>query len=130
MPLFSEQTLVPLLQRLVRHPSEQTALQEEDPAVKAFITDCVAPEIAALGLEPARYDGMGNLILELGPADTGKSILFATYAMTHQAARMVDPFSASVIDTASGSAVRGRGVAVLGVEVGDDHGGPLRGEAL
>ena len=111
MPLFSEQTLVPLLQRLVRHPSEQTALQEEDPAVKAFITDCVVPEIAALGLGPARYDGMGNLILELGPADTGKSILFATYAMTHQAARMVDPFSASVIDTASGPAVRGRGVA-------------------
>lgn len=109
--LLNEKTMVPLLQRLVRHPSEQGELQENDPHVKAFITDCVAPEIAALGLEPARYDAMGNLILELGPADAAKSILFATYAMTHQAARMVDPFLATVIDTPLGQAVRGRGVA-------------------
>ena len=93
--LISEQTLVPLLQRLVRHPSEQTDLQEDDPRVKAFITDCVAPEIAQLGLGPGRYDGMGNLILELGPASAERSILFATYAMTHPAARMTDPFSAT-----------------------------------
>lgn len=109
--LFNEETLVPLLQRLVRHPSEQTALQEEDPGVKAFITDCAAPEIAALGLGPVRYDAMGNLIVELGPADAEKTILFATYAMTHQAARMADPFAATVIDTDKGPAVRGRGVA-------------------
>lgn len=108
---FDEEAMVSLLQRLVRHPSEQTELQEEDPHVKAFITDCVAPEIAALGLGEGRYDAMGNLILELGPATSGKSILFATYAMTHQAARMVDPFSATIIDTPSGPAVRGRGVA-------------------
>lgn len=108
---FDEQAMVALLQRLVRHPSEQTALQEEDPKIKAFITDCVAPEIAALGLGAGRYDAMGNLILELGPARSEKSILFATYAMTHQAARMADPFAATVIDTPSGPAVRGRGVA-------------------
>ena len=108
---FSEQAMVSLLQRLVRHPSEQTALQEEDPGVKAFITDCAAPELAALGFDAPRYDAMGNLILELGPADAKKSILFATYAMTHQAARMTDPFSATVIDTPAGPAVRGRGVA-------------------
>lgn len=109
--LFSEETLVPLLQRLVRHPSEQTELQEDDPRVKAFITDCVAPEIEKLGLGPGRYDSMGNLILELGPAAAERSILFATYAMTHPAARMTDPFSATVIDTGAGPAVRGRGVA-------------------
>ena len=109
--MFTEQTLVPLLQRLVRYPSEQTELQEDDPRVKAFITDCVAPEIEKLGLGPVRYDAMGNLILELGPATVERSILFATYAMTHPAARMSDPFSANLIDTASGPAVRGRGVA-------------------
>lgn len=109
--LLSEEILVPLLQRLVRHPSEQTELQEDDPRVKAFITDCVAPEIAKLGLGPGRYDSMGNLILELGPATAERSVLFATYAMTHPAARMTDPFSATVIDTQAGPAVRGRGVA-------------------
>ena len=111
--LIDEEFMVPLLQRLVRHPSEQTDLQEEDPGVKAFIADCAALEIDALGLGAGRYDAMGNLILELGPADTGKSILFATYAMTHQAARMTDPFAATVIDTPAGPAVRGRG-SVLG----------------
>jgi len=109
--LFSEKTMVPLLQRLVRHPSVQTELQEEDPGVKAFITDCAAVEIAALGLGDGRYDGMGNLIVELGPPDADTSVMFATYAMTHQAGRMTDPFAAEVIDTDTGPAVRGRGVA-------------------
>lgn len=109
--LLSEQAMVPLLQRLVRYPSVQTELQEEDPGVKAFITDCVAPEIATLGLGSGRYDGMGNLIVELGPADADRSILFATYAMTHQAGRMTDPFAATIIDTDVGPAMRGRGVA-------------------
>ena len=109
--LLSEDFLVPLLQRLVRHPSEQTDLQEADPNVKGFIADCVAPEIERLGLGPVRYDRMGNLILEIGPADASGSILFATYAMTHPANRMKDPFSATLIDTPEGPAVRGRGVA-------------------
>ena len=73
--LFSGKVLVPLLQRLVRHPSEQTELQEEDPDVKAFITDCAAPEIEALGLGTGYYDAMGNLILELGPADADLSLI-------------------------------------------------------
>ena len=109
--LFSDQVLVPLLQRLVRHPSEQTELQEEDPDIKAFITDCAAREIEALGLGTGYYDAMGNLILELRPADADTSVLFATYAMTHPAARMTDPFAATLIETPLGAAVRGRGVA-------------------
>ena len=109
--LLTEEALVPLLQRLVRHPSEQTDLQEADPRVKGFITDCVAPELKRFGLGPVRYDRMGNLILEIGPSDADRSILFATYAMTHPANRMKDPFSATVIETPEGRAVRGRGVA-------------------
>jgi acetylornithine deacetylase len=108
---LTEEFLVPLLQRFVRCPSEQSDLQEEDPKVKGFITDCVAPEIARLGLGPVRYDRMGNLLLELGPADASRSILLATYAMTHPANRMKDAFSATLIDTPEGAAVRGRGVA-------------------
>ena len=108
---LSEKFLVPLLQKLVRHPSEQTDLQEADPEVKAFIRDCLAPEIKRLEIGAFRYDDMGNLILEIGPANTGRSILFMTYAMTHPASEMHDPFSAELIDTSAGVAVRGRGVA-------------------
>lgn len=109
--LLTEETLVPLLQRLVRHPSEQTDLQEGDPQVKSFIADCAAQELERLGLGPVRYDRMGNLILELGPADSDRTILFAAYAMTHPANRMKEPFAATLIDTPKGKAVRGRGVA-------------------
>jgi acetylornithine deacetylase len=105
-----EQTLVPWLQRLVRYPSEQTDLQEKDPRIASFIKECAAPLLDEIGAQ-YRYDGMGNLIAQAGPTDTGRSLLFAAYAMTHQAARMVDPFAATVIETARGPAVRGRGVA-------------------
>jgi acetylornithine deacetylase len=102
--------LISLLQTFVRFPSEQTALQEQDPAIKAFIEECAAPVLRDMGLE-IRYDGMGNLIAEVGPTDTGRSIMFVTYAMTHPANSMKDPFAATVIETPAGTAVRGRGVA-------------------
>src|SRR5262249_60460221 len=57
-----------------------------------------------------RYDRMGNLIAEIGPK-SDRSILFVAYAMTHPAAGMVDPFSATIVTTPRGAAVRGRGVA-------------------
>ena len=84
---------------------------EGDPSIRGFISDCVAPLLQELGLEPVRYDAMGNLILEIGPANAKRSILLVTYAMTHPASAMPDPFLANVIDTDRGPAVRGRGVA-------------------
>lgn len=102
--------LVSLLQALVRFPSQQTELQERDPAIQAFIQECAAPRLREIGLD-LRYDGMGNLIAEAGPARTGRSLLFVGYAMTHPAAGMADPFSATLVDTPRGKAVRGRGVA-------------------
>jgi len=98
------------LQRFVRFPSQQTELQERDPAIKTFIEKCAGPELRQMGLAP-RYDRMGNMIVEVGPADSQRSILFVGYAMTHPAARMEDPFSATLVDTPRGKAVRGRGVA-------------------
>jgi len=102
--------LVKRLQRYVRFPSEQTELQEHDPAVRAFIKDCVDPELRRMGLTP-KFDPMGNLVVELGEGGSGRSIMFVAYAMTHPAARMKDPFAAALIDTPRGKAVRGRGVA-------------------
>jgi len=107
---LSETKLLATLQAFVRFPSQQTELHEDDPEVKAFIRECAAPELE--GLEVAlHYDEMGNLIAEAGPTDTGRSLMFVGYAMTHPAARMQEPFSATVIDTPRGRAVRGRGVA-------------------
>ena len=108
---LSENFLVPLLQKLVRHPSEQTELQEADPNIRKFIRDCLAPVIDELDIGEPRYDGMGNLILETGSSVADRSLLFMTYAMTHQASAMDDPFSATLIDTPAGKVVRGRGVA-------------------
>lgn len=107
---LSETVLLATLQAFVRFPSQQTELHENDPEIKAFIKKCAAPELDAPGLE-IRYDKMGNLIAEAGPTDTGRSLMFVGYAMTHPAARMQDPFSATLIDTPRGRAVRGRGVA-------------------
>jgi acetylornithine deacetylase len=105
-----ENQLVERLQKFVRFPSQQTELQERDPAIKAFIEECAAPEFQEMGLM-VRYDPMGNMIVEAGPRESDRSIMFVGYAMTHPAARMEDPFSATLIDTPRGRAVRGRGVA-------------------
>ncbi|MDB6082198.1 MAG: acetylornithine deacetylase [Gammaproteobacteria bacterium] len=107
---FDEDVLVGWLQQFVRTPSQQTDQQEADPHVLAFIRECAAPLMSELGLDH-RFDGRGNLIFEVGPRDTGRSLLFVAYAMTHPASSMQDPFSATLIDTPLGKAVRGRGVA-------------------
>ena len=107
--MMPEKTLVSWLQRFVRYPSQQTELQEKDPEVRAFVRECVAPLAREVG--PVRLDRMGNLILDIGPRDAKRSIMFATYAMTHPAAGMTDPFAAALVKTKNGPAVRGRGVA-------------------
>src|SRR5205085_2148189 len=80
------------------------------PAVQAFIGSCVEPIVKEWGL-PIRRDRMGSLIAELGPRDASSSVLLMTYAMTHPAATMRDPFAGEIISTGRGPAVRGRGVA-------------------
>ena len=105
-----EAVLVELLQRLVREPSQQSDLMENDRDVKRFISDVVAPQLTGIGAE-LRFDGMGNLIAEAGPRSAERSLLFLGYAMTHPASNMKDPFSATLVDTPRGQTVRGRGVA-------------------
>jgi acetylornithine deacetylase len=107
---LSRDELIALLTAFVAYPSQQSELQESDPAVKSFIRDCAAPLLDRMRAS-YRYDAMGNLIVEAGPKGTGRSILFVGYAMTHPGAAMSDPFKPAVIETAKGAAVRGRGVA-------------------
>lgn len=105
-----ENELTALAQQLVRFPSPQTAAMEAEPAVQAFIGDCVAPLLAGHGLT-GRRDAMGNLIVELGPQDGGRSLLLLTYAMTHPASAMKAPYAGEILELAEGRAVRGRGVS-------------------
>jgi acetylornithine deacetylase len=94
----------------VRHPSPQTDAFEHEPQVQSFITDEVVPIVQKLGL-PWRRDGMGNLLVELGPQRADRSLMLMAYAMTHPANRMRDPYAGELIEQADGAFVRGRGVS-------------------
>ena len=105
-----EDRLVAWLQELVRRPSPQTERFESEPAVQSFIGECVRPLLSGLGLG-SRLDGMGNLIVEIGPRDARRSALVLTYAMTHPASSMREPFGGELTGAGDERAVRGRGVA-------------------
>jgi acetylornithine deacetylase/succinyl-diaminopimelate desuccinylase-like protein len=94
----------------VRHPSPQTERFEQEPQVQSFIAEQVVPLIERLGL-PWRRDGMGNLLVELGPQHAERSLMLMAYAMTHPANRMRDAFAGELIEDAAGAHVRGRGIS-------------------
>jgi acetylornithine deacetylase/succinyl-diaminopimelate desuccinylase-like protein len=100
-----------LLNRLLSVPSEQTALMEREPAVTSFISGVVAPLVRAAGLAPV-IDRLGNLTAQVGSGQPPRRFLL-TYAMTHAAAGMTDPYPPQVLDGdgygISGPVVRGRG---------------------
>jgi acetylornithine deacetylase len=108
--LMEPDALAELACRFVRFPSPQTERMESEPAVQDFIGTCVEPMLKEWGLA-TRRDRMGSLIAELGPRDAASSVLLMTYAMTHPASSMRDPFAGEIVSTAEGRAVRGRGVA-------------------
>ncbi len=110
-PEVSRERLTEWVQRFIRHPSEQTDLMEADPAVLSFISECARPLVEELGMTP-RFDGMGNMIVEMGPAGAERRLMFMAYAMTHPAASMGDPFKGELIEEVGGvGAIRGRGVS-------------------
>lgn len=97
-------------QEFVRHPSPQTDQFEYEPQVQSFISDRVVPLVKKLGL-PSRRDEMGNLLVEIGPERSNRSLMLMAYAMTHPANRMSNPFAGELIEGPDDSFVRGRGVA-------------------
>jgi acetylornithine deacetylase len=106
-----QDSVLDLLSRLLSVPSEQSALMEREPAVTSFISEVVAAVVRAAGLKPA-IDDMGNLTARLGSGQAPYRFLL-TYAMTHAATGMTDPFAPVVLDGGgygiSGPVVRGRG---------------------
>ena len=108
--LIDERELVAVAQTLARFPAPQTALMEAEPQVQAFIGEWVVPLLAERGLR-GRRDAMGSLVIELGPKSADRSLLLMAYAMTHPASAMKDPYSGTIVETAEGRAVRGRGIS-------------------
>src|SRR6478752_4239840 len=104
------QDIVAWTRAFVRHPSPQTERFEAEPQVQSFIAEQVVPLVQTLGL-PWRRDPMGNLIVELGPERSDRSLMLMAYAMTHPASRMTDPYAGELIEGAGSAFVRGRGVS-------------------
>ena len=104
-----------LLIELVRVPSPQTALLEEEPLLKEFIRVAIEPRLRAMGFTDLRYDPMGNLIATYGAATSGKSLMFIGNAMNQPASTMPNPYTGDVVDGAKfglpGEAVLGKGAS-------------------
>ena len=104
-----------LLIDLVKVPSPQTALLEEEPLLKQFIRVAIEPRLRAMGFADVRYDPMGNLIASFGGNASGSSLMFIGNAMNQPASTMRNPYAGDVVDGAKyglpGECVMGKGRA-------------------
>jgi acetylornithine deacetylase/succinyl-diaminopimelate desuccinylase-like protein len=104
-----------LLIELVKVPSPQTELLEDEPLLKTFIKTGVEPRLRAMGFADIRYDAMGNLIASYGEGTSGKSLMFIGNAMNQPASTMPNPYSGDVVDGAKyglpGECVMGKGAS-------------------
>lgn len=104
-----------LLIDLVKVPSPQTELLEEEPLLKEFIKKAIEPRLRSMGCTDVRYDAMGNLIAVYGAASSGKSLMFIGNAMNQPASTMPNPYSGDVVDGAKydlpGECVMGKGAS-------------------
>jgi acetylornithine deacetylase/succinyl-diaminopimelate desuccinylase-like protein len=112
---ISRQRAKDLLVALVKVPSPQTELLEDEPLLKAFITSAIEPRLRTMGFSDIRYDAMGNLIATYGAAASGKSLMLIGNAMNQPAATMPNPYAGDVVDGASyrlpGECVMGKGAS-------------------
>lgn len=130
--IIDKTSLVEWTRRFVRRASPQTERFEAEPQVQGLIDD-VEQLVVQLGL-PHRRDGMGNLIVELGRASRRSAVLM-TYAMTHPAGAMRDPYEGEIVEKDGMPAIRGRGVseqkgplaAALAASLAAHHNGQLGG---
>jgi acetylornithine deacetylase/succinyl-diaminopimelate desuccinylase-like protein len=104
-----------LLVELVKVPSPQTELLEDEPLLKAFIKSAVEPRLRAMSFADIRYDRMGNLIATYGAGTSGKSLMLIGNAMNQPASTMPNPYDGDVVDGAKyglpGECVMGKGAS-------------------
>jgi acetylornithine deacetylase/succinyl-diaminopimelate desuccinylase-like protein len=104
-----------LLIELVRVPSPQTELLEDEPLLKDFIRNAIEPRLRAMGFADVSYDPMGNLIATTGDGTSGKSLMLIGNAMNQPASTMPNPYDGDVVDGAKyglpGECVMGKGAS-------------------
>ncbi len=104
-----------LLIELVKVPSPQTELLEDEPLLKQFIKTAIEPRLRAMGFVDVKYDAMGNLIASYGSGASGKSLMFIGNAMNQPASTMPNPYNGDVVDGAKydlpGECVMGKGAS-------------------
>ena len=104
-----------LLVELVKVPSPQTELLEDEPLLKAFIRNAIEPRLRAMGFADIHYDSMGNLIAAYGAGTSGKSLMLIGNAMNQPASTMPNPYDGDVVDGAKyglpGECVMGKGAS-------------------
>jgi len=112
---ISRQRTKQLLIELVRVPSPQTDLLEDEPLLREFIRNEIEPRLHAMGFAEFRYDAMGNLVTSYGADKSGKSLLFVGNAMNQPASTMPNPYNGDVVDGAKyglpGECVMGKGAS-------------------
>jgi len=100
-----------LLIELVKIPSPQTALMENEPLLRRFISGQVEPRLRQMGFSDIRYDAMGNLYSAHGAGTSGRSLMLITNAMNQPQATMARAYEG---DVASGEPYGLPGEVVLG----------------
>jgi acetylornithine deacetylase/succinyl-diaminopimelate desuccinylase-like protein len=104
-----------LLIELVKVPSPQTELLEDEPLLKAFIKTAIEPRLRGMGFADIRYDAIRNLIATYGSGTSGKSLMFIGNAMNQPASTMPNPYAGDVVDGAKfdlpGECVMGKGAS-------------------
>jgi acetylornithine deacetylase/succinyl-diaminopimelate desuccinylase-like protein len=100
---------------LIKVPSPQTALLEEEPLLKAFIRNAIEPRLRAMGFTDVRYDPMRNLIATYGDETSGRSLMLVGHAMNQPPSTMQNPYGGEVVDGAPfglpGECVLGKGAS-------------------
>jgi acetylornithine deacetylase/succinyl-diaminopimelate desuccinylase-like protein len=86
-----------LLIEFVKVPSPQTALMEEEPLLKRFISNEVEPRLREMGISDIRYDAMGNLYSSYGAGTSGRSLMLITNAMNQPQATMARAYEGDVL---------------------------------
>jgi acetylornithine deacetylase/succinyl-diaminopimelate desuccinylase-like protein len=87
-----------LLIELVKVPSPQTDLMENEPLLRRFIEKEVEPRLRRMGITDIRYDSMGNLYSAHGADISGRSVMLITNAMNQPQATMANAYEGDVAD--------------------------------
>jgi len=84
-----------MLIELVKIPSPQTVLMEDEPLLKRFISGEVEPRLRKMGFSDIQYDAMGNLYSAHGAGTSGRSLMLITNAMNQPQATMTRAYEAT-----------------------------------